>query len=465
MAYSNVTPPPLPEYDTETYGYYVLAFNYKIGEEDWYQVHLWYSAWRFHYEEGLGITNTANTFWRVYGDGSWTAEMPGPETLALTPGIYGNSYQRIYTNANIFNGNEIYLAENSVTPVDGAKFPLLDFVKGLIMAYCSPRRTFYKREPIYPADCLTFASAEPFSIAIEGSAKTWNGALYYSTDTTTWSEWDGTTAITSKQHGGEQRLYMRGSGNLVITDSLTASWALTGNNIRCEGNIETLLDYETVVHGQHPPMGSGCYEIMFYDCTSLTKAPELPATSLADWCYHAMFARCTGLTKAPELPATSLTEACYASMFDGCASLTQAPELPATTLMTQCYSRMFRGCASLTQVPELPAINLAMACYREMFGSCTSIKLSQNRTEEYPTEYRIPSVGAGVNDAFFSLSFMFDGTGGTFAGTPEINTTYYLHKDNSVVPSGPITVATLTDGELYIEEALAALNANILEVE
>lgn len=32
---------------------------------------------------------------------------------------------------------------------------------------------------------------------------------------------------------------------------------------------------------------------------------------------------------------------CYASMFNGCTSLTQAPELPATTLTNNCYNRMF----------------------------------------------------------------------------------------------------------------------------
>ena len=34
---------------------------------------------------------------------------------------------------------------------------------------------------------------------------------------------------------------------------------------------------------------------MFYGCTSLTQAPELPATNLAEWCYYGMFYRCTNL--------------------------------------------------------------------------------------------------------------------------------------------------------------------------
>ena len=34
---------------------------------------------------------------------------------------------------------------------------------------------------------------------------------------------------------------------------------------------------------------------MFYGCTSLTTAPELPATSLADNCYYHMFYGCSSL--------------------------------------------------------------------------------------------------------------------------------------------------------------------------
>ena len=50
---------------------------------------------------------------------------------------------------------------------------------------------------------------------------------------------------------------------------------------------------------------------MFYSCTSLTEAPALPATSLADSCYYYMFYGCTRFTEAPALPATSLVRGCY----------------------------------------------------------------------------------------------------------------------------------------------------------
>ena len=116
-----------------------------------------------------------------------------------------------------------------------------------------------------------------------------------------------------------------------------------------------------------------CYAYMFEGCTSLTQAPELPATTLADGCYAYMFEGCTSLTQVPELPATTLVKSCYNGMFKGCTNLTQAPELPATTLAESCYAYMFEGCTSLTQVPELPATTLADACYAYMFSGCTSL--------------------------------------------------------------------------------------------
>ena len=48
-----------------------------------------------------------------------------------------------------------------------------------------------------------------------------------------------------------------------------------------------------------------CYEGMFYNCTSLTTAPQLQATSLEISCYSHMFGFCTSLTIAPKLGRSS----------------------------------------------------------------------------------------------------------------------------------------------------------------
>ncbi|MBO7736004.1 MAG: hypothetical protein J6S67_25770 [Methanobrevibacter sp.] len=64
---------------------------------------------------------------------------------------------------------------------------------------------------------------------------------------------------------------------------------------------------------------------------------------------------------------TTLSSRCFCYLFNGCSSLTTAPDLPATTLYDSCYYSMFSGCTSLTAAPDLPATTLAASCYYYMF--------------------------------------------------------------------------------------------------
>ena len=278
---------------------------------------------------------------------------------------------------------------------------------------------------------LSFLGNEDFTLKTYNTTKNWNGTLEYSTDTSTWNTWNGTEISSSGS-----KLYLRGTGNTRITgNSSKYRFVFSGTNalkIACEGNIESLLDYKAVGHGGHPRMVSYCYEGMFDGCTSLTTAPALPATTLAENCYNNMFYGCTSLTTAPALPATTLASYCYRNMFNGCTSLTTAPALPATMLDNYCYYGMFSGCTALTTAPTLPAITLDNYCYYDMFSGCTKIKLSTTKTGEYQTAYRIPKSGTGTT-ATDALKNMFAKTGGTFTGTPNINTTYYLSTSNTVV--------------------------------
>ena len=275
-----------------------------------------------------------------------------------------------------------------------------------------------EKPPEEYTDCITFTGeSSDFTLSIGSyGAKEWDGTVEYSTDHNTWAVWDG-TAISSV----DKKLYLRGSGNTALSTSRGAQLSLSAR-ASCSGNIQTLLEYS------NPPISipkSICYASMFSGCTSLTTAPELPATTLAGYCYQSMFSGCTSLTTAPELPATTLTIQCYQSMFSGCTSLTTAPELPATTLTIQCYYEMFSGCTSLTTAPELPATQLESYCYNDMFYGCTSLKISTTQSTEYPTAWRIPSSGTISSTATNWNSNMLKGTGGTFIGNPDINTTYY----------------------------------------
>lgn len=234
------------------------------------------------------------------------------------------------------------------------------------------RPEYWMRKEEKPREAfLTFSSPNAFSIS---APKDWDGLLEYSTDKTSWTEWDG-SEISSASLNGEHVLYLSGTGNTKITgaSSSTGKWSITGTDIKCSGDIDTILDYATVEDGKRPAMADYCYNSMFQGCTSLTQAPALPATTLADSCYSYMFYGCTSLTQSPALPATTLEDYCYMYMFDGCTSLTQAPALPATTLAAQCYHYMFYGCTSLTQAPALPATTLASRCYDSMFQGCKGL--------------------------------------------------------------------------------------------
>ena len=289
-----------------------------------------------------------------------------------------------------------------------------------------------RRRAAWPNDlntALQFSSPNPFSIS---APKKWNGKLEY-TNGSGWKTWDG-GEITSGENGSNHCIYLRGTGNSKITGAYSGSakWSIVGTNIACNGDIDLLLDYSTVKNGNRPSMASGCYQNMFSGCTSLTTAPSLPATTLKDYCYYYMFQNCTSLTAAPSLPATTLANYCYISMFQKCTSLTTAPSLPASTLKDACYQNMFSGCTSLTTAPSLPATMLTDLCYSYMFSGCKKIKLSTTASGTYTKSYRIPKSGTGRKFSS-SLKNMFANTGGTFAGTPEINTTYYLDESNTIV--------------------------------
>lgn len=225
-------------------------------------------------------------------------------------------------------------------------------------------------------DYLLFSSASEFTLGVANATKNWDGRLEYSTDAQNWTYWDGTQAISS----AGKKLMLRGTNNRVISGSGgtlgTRSFVISGQNgVRCDGNIETLLDYTTVSAGRHPAMNDYCFNALFYGCTLLTSAPDLPATSLriSSSCYASMFSGCTSLAAPPALPATTLSDNCYSHMFQGCSSLSAAPELPATTLASYCYDTMFFDCTSLITPPALPATSMKERCYDSMFGGCTSL--------------------------------------------------------------------------------------------
>lgn len=76
---------------------------------------------------------------------------------------------------------------------------------------------------------------------------------------------------------------------------------------------------------------------LFIDNEKLTDASELILpTTLTENCFYKMFYNCTSLTTAPTLPATVLAESCYEFMFTDCTNLNYIKMLATDISATDC---------------------------------------------------------------------------------------------------------------------------------
>ena len=226
-----------------------------------------------------------------------------------------------------------------------------------------------------PYVTFTAAEAQTFKMTTEGNyAISW---LEYSLDG---NEWTAVEEDKKVEFGGTKgSLRLRGK-NLNGTASSSNNYStITFTNpdvkVACTGDIRTLLDcasYKTV------ETKDAKFCNLFYDCTQLTSAPELPATQLASYCYFSMFNGCSSLEKASDLPAETLAASCYAGMFSRCSSLEKAPKLPATQLASYCYNQMFRDCTNLSSVTILASSdqikNNYYSCFYWLKDAGTSAK-------------------------------------------------------------------------------------------
>ena len=332
---------------------------------------------------------------------------------------------------------DMLVSENTVTdpsrltyaslPIEFCELDTISTPSGIDKVYYGNTLVYQKQLKQLPY--VLFSSPNNnISLNVVDNIKYWDGTLETSTDNTTWTTWDGTTTVSTTTGN----LYVRGSNNTIISNSAAsaskARWKLTGDNISISGNIEALLDYQTVAGGSMIANPANyTFSFIFARNSNIIDSSnlELPRTTLVSYCYSGMFNWCSNMTGIPTLPATTLATHCYDNMFTQCRSLTTPPTLPATTLATSCYNTMFGYCVSLTSIPALPALQIPLAAYNRMFEYATGIKISTTQEGDYVNEYRIPPTDTGVGlESQIALN-MFVGTGGTFTGTPELNTTYY----------------------------------------
>ena len=249
-------------------------------------------------------------------------------------------------------------------------------VNGITVANWTTGEITNGKTDCYPYVTFTATGEQIFKMKTAGSYTI--AGLQYSVNE---GEWKKVVANEDVPFGGDKgNLRLRGTNNPngtstgfnESTNSLDYSYIQFGTNaeVACTGDIRTLLDYKTY---KTVDTSNARFCKLFWNCTVLTSAPDLPATTLAEYCYYSMFYSCSSLKVAPALPATTLAASCYESMFICCSNLQEAPELPATNLTHSCYYSMFERCSSLKKAPALPAQTLESVCYTSMFNGCTNL--------------------------------------------------------------------------------------------
>lgn len=256
-------------------------------------------------------------------------------------------------------------------------------------------------EPDESISCLKFYSDGVFEISFCDNYGTvqrrWNGDVFWSLDKKIWNKLDGVNAFTINT----STIYFCGINNTEVVNE-HCSFHIGYNNVRCEGDVASLLNCFQVTSGvipqvpergyaylfngcgrlvgtapslSHRTLSNRCYMYMFGGC-NISYPPSLPATSLAEGCYSYMFEYCSMLHSPPSLPASELADECYAGMFKN-SGVFYSPELRATTLEERCYESMFES-SRISEGPVLPATTVAPYCYHRMFFGCTGLTKAAN---------------------------------------------------------------------------------------
>ena len=153
-------------------------------------------------------------------------------------------------------------------------------------------------EPVAP-DYLCFTAVEAnSSVKLKKYGSPTLPDLVTSTDGKIWTDFTpGATTITLDNIGDKVYFRRKGTeaGTSFSTSSVAYAYFVMTGKIAASGNVMSLLDPNCEVTAFDDEDGAYCFFKLFEGCTSLTKAPELPATTLALSCYRDMFKDCISL--------------------------------------------------------------------------------------------------------------------------------------------------------------------------
>ena len=211
----------------------------------------------------------------------------------------------------------------------------------------------------YSQDYLTFDAITSGTILWKALGTGYNKVIEYSINGGTWTLITATTAGSPIQVSAGDKVRLKGT-NTTYAGSKSNYAGFEGGtaSYNSEGNIMSLLYGDNFIG--HSALTNSTFQFCsLFKLSNAISAENLiqPAAPLTNYCYRAMFSNAYNLTKAPSLPATTLANGCYWYMFENCA-ITEAPELPASTLVRECYGYMFTGCRNLNYIKCLATTSL-----------------------------------------------------------------------------------------------------------
>lgn len=178
---------------------------------------------------------------------------------------------------------------------------------------------------------VTFTAEKPQTFKMTEYEGYKISGLEYSVNNGDWTTLKAGTGVPFGGTNGNLRL--RGTnlnGTSVPSQYSTITFTDSNVPVACTGDIRTLLDWNNYATVNTE---NAMFIKLFENCSVLTSAPELPATSLADNCYLCMFSGCTNL-KSAELSIEFLDRGCCSQMFYNCTNLSSVTMLAPSKEIT-----------------------------------------------------------------------------------------------------------------------------------
>ena len=162
-----------------------------------------------------------------------------------------------------------------------------------------------KAEEIPPYVTFTADEEQTFKMTTNENYKITR--LEYSVNGGDWITVTEDSRVNFGAEDGDLRLRGKNPDGTATNSSLYSTIAFINDNVNvaCTGDIRTLLDWEKY---KTVDTSKARFCRLFENCSVLTSAPELPATTLAQHCYYSMFSGCEKLSTVTMLaPSGQIT--------------------------------------------------------------------------------------------------------------------------------------------------------------